>query len=200
MTYIGTREEKYIMQSFIGLIGSLCFAFSSWPQAYLSYKTKSAAGVKWSFLLLWLAGSLFSIIYAVALDKYVLLPNYFCSGTGAFVILWIKIRENKSQRKKNDWYNSGLRLDRLRMLFCIFHSSSCWRFQKRKNRGLKFGNGFITVLRILMQFIVCASRYYLAPVLQFFHFAGCRINNTQISLFSGKKIILCSIQMVSALV
>ena len=34
------------MQETIGLIGSLCFAFSSWPQAYYSWRTQSAKGVK----------------------------------------------------------------------------------------------------------------------------------------------------------
>lgn len=91
-----------MLQSFIGFIGSLCFAFSSWPQAYLSYKTKTAKGVKWSFLLLWLCGSFFSTIYAVAVGKYVLLLNYICSGTGAFVILLIKIKEKKQGIKKHD--------------------------------------------------------------------------------------------------
>ena len=81
------------MQEIIGLIGSLCFAFSSWPQAYLSYKTNSAKGVKWSFLLLWLSGSFFSSVYALAFAKLVLLPNYICGGLGTIIVLWIKIKE-----------------------------------------------------------------------------------------------------------
>jgi len=81
------------MQDFIGLIGSLCFAFSSWPQAYYSWKTKSAKGIKWSFILLWLSGSLFSTIYALYYEKYVLLPNYLVSGSGILIVLYIRIRE-----------------------------------------------------------------------------------------------------------
>lgn len=81
------------MQEIIGLIGSLCFAFSSWPQAYLSYKTNSAKGVKWSFLLLWLSGSFFSSVYALTFAKLVLLPNYICGGLGTIIVLWIKIKE-----------------------------------------------------------------------------------------------------------
>ncbi len=84
------------MQQFIGLLGSLCFALSSWPQAYLSFKTKSAHGVNWSFILLWLSGAFFSTIYAVASAKYVLLPNYICGGLGALVIGYIKRKENKN--------------------------------------------------------------------------------------------------------
>ncbi|MBE6452889.1 MAG: PQ-loop repeat-containing protein [Alphaproteobacteria bacterium] len=85
------------MQEFIGLLGSICFAFSSWPQAYLSYKTQSAKGVKWSFLWLWIMGSVFSSIYATATDKLVLLPNYICGGAGALIVLVIKISETFKQ-------------------------------------------------------------------------------------------------------
>ena len=90
------------MQEFIGLIGSLCFAFSSCPQAYLSYKTKSAQGVTWSFLLLWLSGSFFCSVYAVAFAKFVLLPNYICGGLGTIIVLWVKIKEEFCRNKNND--------------------------------------------------------------------------------------------------
>ena len=49
----------------LGLIGSVCFAFASWPQAFLSWKKQRAKGVTWSFILLWLSGSFFSSIYAI---------------------------------------------------------------------------------------------------------------------------------------
>ena len=84
------------MQEFVGLIGSLCFAFSSWPQAYYSLKNQTAYGVKWSFLLLWLSGSVFSTIYAIAIGKYMLLPNYICGGIGTLVVLYVKIKEEKA--------------------------------------------------------------------------------------------------------
>lgn len=87
------------MQEFIGLFGSVCFAISSWPQAYLSYKTKTAKGVKWSFLYLWLMGSVFSSIYAIHFGKYVLLPNYMCGGLGTLIVIFVKTVET---RRKND--------------------------------------------------------------------------------------------------
>ena len=87
------------MQNFIGLIGSLCFAISSWPQAYLSLKTRTAKGVKWSFIILWLSGSVFSSIYAIAIHKYMLLPNYLCGGLGTIIILYVKIREALTKEK-----------------------------------------------------------------------------------------------------
>jgi len=87
------------MQNLIGLIGSLCFAISSWPQAYLSLKTRTAKGVKWSFIILWLSGSVFSTIYAIAIHKYMLLPNYLCGGLGTIIILYVKIRETFTKEK-----------------------------------------------------------------------------------------------------
>lgn len=88
------------MQEFIGLIGSLCFAFSSWPQAYYSWRTQSAKGVKWSFLYLWLSGSFFSSIYAIYYGKYVLLPNYLIGGAGALVILYVRIKEHIKEKEE----------------------------------------------------------------------------------------------------
>ena len=87
------------MQEFIGLLGSLCFAFSSWPQAYYSWRKQSAKGVKWSFIFLWLSGSFFSSIYALYYQKYMLLPNYICGGLGVSVVLYIRIKEYKRRRR-----------------------------------------------------------------------------------------------------
>ena len=81
------------MKEIVGLIGSICFAISAWPQAWLSYKTKSAKGVKWSFILLWLSGSVFSTFYAIYTGQFVLLPNYVSGGLGITIVLVIKMME-----------------------------------------------------------------------------------------------------------
>ena len=88
------------MQELFGLIGSFCFAIASWPQAVLSWKTKSAKGITWSFILLWLLGCFFSSFYAISLKKYVLLPNYICCGVGTLVICLIKIKETFRKGQK----------------------------------------------------------------------------------------------------
>lgn len=88
------------MQEFIGLIGSLCFAFSSWPQAWYSWRHQTAKGVKWSFIFLWLSGSFFSTIYAIYYQKYMLLPNYLCGGVGTLVILYVRIVEFRKNHNK----------------------------------------------------------------------------------------------------
>ena len=90
------------MQEFIGLIGSLCFAFSSWPQAWYSWHRQTAKGVKWSFIFLWLSGSFFSTIYAIYYQKYALLPNYLCGGAGTLVILYVRIVEFRKRHDKVD--------------------------------------------------------------------------------------------------
>ncbi len=90
------------MQDFFGLIGSLCFAFGAWPQAFLSWKTQSAKGVNWFFILLWLSGSFFSSIYAIGVEKYVLLPNYICGGIGIAIVCFVKIKETLKMKDKDN--------------------------------------------------------------------------------------------------
>ena len=86
------------MQNLFGVIGSLFFAFGAWPQAFLSWKTKSAKGVNWSFILLWLSGSFFSSIYAIGTGKYVLLPNYILGGFGMAIVCFVKFQDFITER------------------------------------------------------------------------------------------------------
>ena len=81
------------MYEVIGLLGSLLFAVCSWPLAYDSFKRRTAAGIQWSFVTIWFLAAVFSAVYAVGVQKYVLLPNYLSGGLGIAVVLYIKIRE-----------------------------------------------------------------------------------------------------------
>jgi uncharacterized protein with PQ loop repeat len=94
-------EMGIFLHELVGLIGSVCFAFGPWPQAFLSWKKQRAKGVTWSFILLWLSGSFFSSIYAIATEKYVLLPNYICGGLGISIVLYVKIKETLRKKGKN---------------------------------------------------------------------------------------------------
>ncbi len=87
---------------FLGLMGSLAFAVCSWPQAYQALKTKSAKEIKWSFILCWLFASIFSAIYAIGIQKYMLLPNYVAGGLGILVVGIVKLFEAKA--KKNAFF------------------------------------------------------------------------------------------------
>ena len=90
------------MHEMIGLLGSLLFAVCSWPLAYDSFKRRTAAGIQWSFVVIWFLAALFSAVYAVGVQKYVLLPNYLSGGLGIAVVLYIKIRETvKGKRHGN---------------------------------------------------------------------------------------------------
>lgn len=90
------------MYEVIGLLGSLLFAVCSWPLAYDSFKRRTAVGIKWSFVVIWFLAALFSAVYAVGVQKYVLLPNYLSGGLGIAVVLYIKIRETvKGKRHGN---------------------------------------------------------------------------------------------------
>lgn len=51
------------MLSFIGWLGSLCFALCAAPQAYQCYKQKHASGVNSAFIWLWFIGEICMIIY-----------------------------------------------------------------------------------------------------------------------------------------
>ena len=81
------------MHEVIGLLGSLFFAICSWPLAYDSFKRRTAVGIKWSFVVIWFLAAVFSAVYAVGVQKYVLLPNYLSGGLGIAVVLYIKIQE-----------------------------------------------------------------------------------------------------------
>lgn len=90
------------MHEMIGLLGSLLFAVCSWPLAYDSFKRRTAVGIKWSFVVIWFLAAVFSAVYAVGVQKYVLLPNYLSGGLGIAVVLYIKIRETvKGKRHGN---------------------------------------------------------------------------------------------------
>ena len=62
-----------------------------------STTAKSAKGIKWSFIFLWLMGAFFSSIYAIYYKKYMLLPNYLIGGLGTLVILYIRVKEHISK-------------------------------------------------------------------------------------------------------
>ncbi len=81
------------MYEVIGLLGSLLFAVCSWPLAYDSFKRRTAAGIQWSFVIIWFLAAVFSAVYAIGVQKYVLLPNYISGGLGILGVLYVKVRE-----------------------------------------------------------------------------------------------------------
>ena len=80
------------MEAF-GWIGSILFAICALPQAIQCYQDGHAKGLNWFFLLAWLFGELFTIVYIWPKQDYPLLFNYFLNLVFMSVILRYKLRE-----------------------------------------------------------------------------------------------------------
>ena len=81
------------MFEIIGLIGSICFAVNSWPQAWLAYKNKTAKGVSIYLLIFATLGGVCSLIYVTATRQYAIIPNFLCGLMGILVVLYYKLRD-----------------------------------------------------------------------------------------------------------
>ena len=76
----------------VGWIGSILFAVCGIPQAVKSYKEKHSDGVSLSFILLWLFGEIFSLIYVMGKDLPPILCNYVVNLVCIFIILRYKFK------------------------------------------------------------------------------------------------------------
>lgn len=83
----------------IGLIGSICFAINSWPQAWLSYRTKTAKGVSLMLLIFGTIGGTCSLFYVVATKQYAIVPNFFCGLLGLLVVFYYKLKDLRKGEK-----------------------------------------------------------------------------------------------------
>ena len=80
------------MIEIIGWIGSILFAICAIPQAYHCWKTKSCHGMTWLFLLMWLFGEVFTIIYVVLQHfSWALIFNYVFNLLSLGVIIYYKL-------------------------------------------------------------------------------------------------------------
>lgn len=80
------------MLNLIGWIGGICFAISGIPQAYWSWKEGHSKGLSWSFLLLWLGGEVFTLVYVSARQDWPLIFNYVFNLMSLLVIIYYKLR------------------------------------------------------------------------------------------------------------
>ena len=80
---------------YIGWIGSILLAFCGLPQALESYKTKSSAGLTWSFLIMWGVGEIFTVIYIIPKWHWPLIFNYTANIIFISVIVYYKIKPRK---------------------------------------------------------------------------------------------------------
>lgn len=81
----------------IGLCGSMCFAFGSWPQAWKVFKSKNTEGLSLLFTSLCFLGGVSSSIYAFATQQYMLLPNFTFGAAGLAVTIYCQLK-NKAKK------------------------------------------------------------------------------------------------------
>ncbi|CAB4174966.1 COG4095 Uncharacterized conserved protein [uncultured Caudovirales phage] len=79
----------------IGWIGSVLFAICGLPQAIQSYNEGHSDGLNWLFILPWLFGELFTLIYIIPKGDMPLIFNYVLNLVFLLVILYYKIKPRK---------------------------------------------------------------------------------------------------------
>ena len=76
----------------VGWIGSMLFAFCGLPQDIHAFRNKNSDGMTWSFIMMWLWGEIFTLIYISSKQDVVpLLANYILNVVFLLVIVWFKI-------------------------------------------------------------------------------------------------------------
>lgn len=78
-----------------GIIGAVLFAFCGLPQAITCIKTGNSRGLSWTFLIMWFFGEIFTIIYILPKQDYILLTNYILNFGFLLIMLKYKIWERK---------------------------------------------------------------------------------------------------------
>jgi uncharacterized protein with PQ loop repeat len=79
------------MLEVVGWIGSFCLSICGAPQAYSSLKNKHSEGISLSFILLWLVGEIFTLIYIIPKKDIPLIVNYSLNLLFIFLVLWYKL-------------------------------------------------------------------------------------------------------------
>ncbi len=74
-----------------GWISSILFAFCGLPQAIKSVKTGRSDGLTWGFILMWLGGEIFAILYILPKSDLPLLFNYSINMIFLLIICAYKI-------------------------------------------------------------------------------------------------------------
>ncbi len=75
---------------FIGWIGSIMLSICGLPQAWESFRTKNSNGISWGFILLWLFGEIFALLYVVHKQEYPIIFNCILNTLIVSVIFYYK--------------------------------------------------------------------------------------------------------------
>ena len=82
----------------LGWIGAILFCFCAVPQSIKVYRTKSAGDLSWIFLLMWLFGEIFTLIYVIDKNMQVnvyqwpLITNYVMNTILVLYLVYARIR------------------------------------------------------------------------------------------------------------
>jgi uncharacterized protein with PQ loop repeat len=75
---------------FIGWVGSIMLSICGLPQAWDSLKNKHSNGISWGFILLWLFGELFALVYVVYKKENPIIFNCVLNTVIVSVIFYYK--------------------------------------------------------------------------------------------------------------
>lgn len=64
---------------------------NSWPQAWLSYRTKTAEGTSLALWILLFIGGTGSLVYAIGTKQYSMIPNFIGGMFGGGIVMYYKI-------------------------------------------------------------------------------------------------------------
>jgi len=85
------------MIEILGWLGMICFAFCGLPQLLHVIKTKSVKGLSFLFLMLWLLGEIFTLVYAVLkAPRMPLLANYLWNISIVVLLIYYYIKYRRS--------------------------------------------------------------------------------------------------------
>jgi uncharacterized protein with PQ loop repeat len=76
----------------VGWLGSVMLSICGLPQAIECYKKKNSDGISWMFILLWLFGEIFALIYAVHIKETPIVFNCALNSVIVFVIFYYKLK------------------------------------------------------------------------------------------------------------
>lgn len=81
----------------IGWLGAFFFAICAVPQAWKSFKEKHSDGISLSFIVLWLLGEIFMLVYVGFQPTFdwPLITNYIVNLLLTTVIFWYKLRPTR---------------------------------------------------------------------------------------------------------
>ena len=77
----------------IGWIGSMLFSICGFPQAVQCTRDGHARGLNWAYLLCWLGGEVFTLIYVLPMGNLPLSVNYLANLAFLVIMLRYKIWE-----------------------------------------------------------------------------------------------------------